>query len=79
MIDYAKFDASKRWMYKQDLLDKAVANGCQHITEFAHQCYKKSSGYIEASKLFGFTPEPFRKLLVRIGVKMNQRGGYRRN
>lgn len=75
MIDYAKFDASKPWKYKSDLIVKVEAAGCQYIAEWIEKAYKETGGYTKASKVIGFTPEYTRKLLHLMQVEMKPPGG----
>lgn len=75
MIDYAKFDASKPWKYKADLLKAANDAGCRYISEWFVRSYKEAGGVDKAAKTLGFTPAYTRRILHRIGMEMKPPGG----
>ena len=77
LIDTAweSLDASRSYHYKQDRLQIANKLGYKYISEAVVRTYLKLQSIPKTAKVLGTTYSSARADLLRMGVKLNSRGG----
>lgn len=76
-MDWEKIDNRTIYQYRKDRLAKARELKFKYISECTVKLYKKYWSYRKAARDIGVTPDSIRCELIKFGIKLQPRGGWR--